>query len=84
MPMLLNNKEGGSSAAELVLVMDTVVFFGLFYFNIDAVISNLGKNRISFVWKVISIPGYKCHSYEVGEKIYLYITFQICLTYHRN
>lgn len=27
MPMLLNNKEGGSSGTELVLVMDAVVFF---------------------------------------------------------
>lgn len=50
MLMLLINKEEGSSAAELVLVMDAVVFFGgLFYFNFDVVISNLAKNRISFV-----------------------------------
>lgn len=81
MLMLLINKEEGSSAAELVLVMDAVVFFGgLFYFNFDVVISNLAKNRISFVWNVISIPGYKCYSFEVGKKYILIVTFQICLT----
>lgn len=63
-PLLFNNKEGGSSA-ELIIVMEVVVFFiFLFYFNNAVVISNLAKNRISFVWKVISISGsYKCHSY---------------------